>query len=119
MSKWKTVKKGLGSSRTPWFRSVMIAIGILGAGAAIIGAWRAPAPPILDPIGPQGGDELTLISFTATASDPDLDSFTFSLSGEPAGASINPATGEFTWVPTEAQDGVFMFDVVVTDINLE
>lgn len=119
MSKWKSEQRGFGLGSIPWFRSVTIAVGILGAGAAIIGAWRAPAPPVLDPIGPQSGDELTLITFTATASDPDLDSFTFSLTGEPAGASINPLTGEFTWVPTEGQDGVFMFDVVVTDVNLE
>lgn len=119
MSKWNKAKIGFGLGRLPWVRSALVVAGVLGAGAAIIGSWRAPAAPILDPIGPQSGDELTLITFTATAMDPDLDTFTFSLSGEPAGASINPATGEFTWVPTEGQDGVFMFDVVVTDVNLE
>ncbi len=31
-------------------------------------------------------------------------------------ASINPTTGVFTWMPTEAQGaGTFTFDVVVTD----
>ncbi|MDJ0959734.1 MAG: putative Ig domain-containing protein [Acidimicrobiia bacterium] len=75
-------------------------------------------PPILDPIGALGpivGDELTLISFTATGSDPDLDGVTFSLSGAPTGADIDPGTGVFTWTPTEAQDGVYDFDVTITD----
>ncbi len=39
----------------------------------------------------------------------------FSLSGEPAGASIT-AGGDFTWTPTEGQGpGVYTFDVVVSD----
>ncbi len=41
---------------------------------------------------------------------------TFSLEGAPAGASIDPVTGAFTWTPSEADGpGVFSFDVVVTD----
>ncbi|WP_345322605.1 putative Ig domain-containing protein, partial [Novipirellula rosea] len=35
----------------------------------------------------------------------------------PAGAVINPATGAFSWTPSEAQDGVHTFDVVVSDGN--
>jgi hypothetical protein len=34
----------------------------------------------------------------------------------PAGASIDPATGEFSWIPDEAQGpGVYSFDVCVSD----
>ncbi|MEM3129373.1 MAG: Ig domain-containing protein, partial [Nitrososphaerales archaeon] len=41
---------------------------------------------------------------------------TFSLVGAPAGASINPSTGVFTWTPTEEQGpDAYTFDVVVTD----
>jgi hypothetical protein len=56
------------------------------------------------------------LSFTATATDPDLDPLSFSLVGEPAGASINPLSGVFTWIPTESQGpGAYTFDVVVSD----
>ncbi len=75
-------------------------------------------PPVLDPIGAQVGDELTLFSFSAAASDPDLPAnvLTYSLAGTvPAGATIDPSTGDFTWTPTETQDGSYSFDVVVTD----
>jgi hypothetical protein len=33
----------------------------------------------------------------------------------PAGATINPATGVFTWTPTAAQSGAYAFNVSVTD----
>ncbi|HZE68365.1 MAG TPA: Ig-like domain-containing protein [Pyrinomonadaceae bacterium] len=61
------------------------------------------------------GSELT---FTAHASDVDVPSQTlvFSLVGAPAGASINPATGVFSWTPTAAQaENVYSFAVAVTD----
>jgi hypothetical protein len=44
---------------------------------------------------------------------------TYSLSNAPAGATINPGTGVFTWTPTEAQGpGVYPITVRVTDNNL-
>ena len=62
------------------------------------------------------GDELT---FTATATDPDLpaNTLTFSLdAGAPAGATIEPVSGVFTWTPTETQGpGTFDVTVRVTD----
>jgi len=75
--------------------------------------------PVLDPIGPQSGDEGTQITFTAAAADVDLPAqvLTFSLTGTvPEGAEIDPSTGEFTWTPTEAQGpGEFTFTVQVCD----
>ena len=58
--------------------------------------------PVLDPVGDQTVDEQTLLTFTATATDADLpaNTLTFSLSGEPAGASIDPVSGVFTWTPS-------------------
>jgi hypothetical protein len=57
------------------------------------------------------------LRFTATATDPDGDSLTFSLDPEqsPAGATINPQTGVFSWTPTAAQIGTFTVRVLVTD----
>ena len=76
-------------------------------------------PPVLDSIGNKSVDELTELTFTATATDPDVpaNTLTFSLdAGAPAGASIDPATGLFTWRPTEAQGpGSYPFAVRVTD----
>jgi hypothetical protein len=79
---------------------------------------EANLAPVLDSIGDWMVDEQTELSFTATASDPDLpaNSLTFSLVGAPEGATINASTGDFTWTPTEAQGPEsYTFDIVVTD----
>jgi hypothetical protein len=60
-------------------------------------------------------NELTLLSFAASATDPDGDALTFSLLNAPSGASITP-TGNFSWLPTEEQGpGTYSITVVVTD----
>lgn len=73
--------------------------------------------PTLDPIGNKVGNEESLITFTATATDPNAgQTLTYTLIGAPAGASIHPTTGVFTWVPTEAQGpGAYPLTVRVTD----
>ena len=74
--------------------------------------------PVLGAIGPKSVDELATLVFTATASDDDDDTLTFSLASDaPAGASINPTTGEFIWTPTELQDGTHSITVRVSDGN--
>jgi hypothetical protein len=59
------------------------------------------------------------LSFTAVGSDIDLpaQTLTYSLTGAvPAGASINPATGAFSWTPTAAQGGqIYTITVRVSD----
>ena len=58
------------------------------------------------------------LTFTATATDVDLPAQTLSFSlgtGAPTGASINPATGVFSWTPTRSQTGNFSVSVRVTD----
>ena len=60
-------------------------------------------------------DEQTPLAFTAVAADSGLTPV-FSLVGAPAGASIDPATGAFTWTPTEAQGpAMYQFAVRLTD----
>jgi hypothetical protein len=74
--------------------------------------------PVLDPIGDRTVNEGTLLSFDANATDPDAgQTLAFSLdAGFPAGSSINVATGEFNWIPTEEQGpGTYTFTVRVTD----
>ena len=74
--------------------------------------------PLLAPIDTQSAGELTTLSFTANASDPDQgDVLTYTLdAGAPGGASINPATGQFTWTPGETDGpGVYTITVRVRD----
>ncbi len=62
--------------------------------------------------------ELAPYTFTAQAHDTDSPSLTFSLAGAPAGAAIDPVTGQFSWTPTEAQGGTgapYAFKVRVSD----
>jgi PKD repeat protein len=64
------------------------------------------APPVLGEIGDKTVDEKTLLTFTAVASDADVppQQLVYSLApGAPAGSSINPTNGVFTWIPTAAQ----------------
>ncbi len=57
--------------------------------------------PVLDPIGNQNVDELSTLTFTATASDSDIptDTLTFTLDAASlaAGMTIDAATGDFNW----------------------
>ncbi|MDQ4141028.1 MAG: putative Ig domain-containing protein, partial [Bacteroidota bacterium] len=54
------------------------------------------------------------LSFTATATDANASQTkTYSLVNAPAGATINPQTGAFSWTPTQA--GTFKFFVQVSD----
>ncbi len=74
--------------------------------------------PVLAAIGNKTVDELATLAFTATATDPDAgDALTFSLDiDHPAGATIDPSTGAFSWTPTEANGpGTFGFAILVTD----
>jgi hypothetical protein len=77
------------------------------------------AAPVLGAIGNRAGNEQVTLSFTVLASDADVpaQTLTFSLdAGAPAGATIHPAAGQFSWVPTEAQGpGMYSVTIRVTD----
>ncbi len=74
-------------------------------------------PPELASIGNRVVDELTELTFTAAASDGNAtDALTFTLIDAPAGASLDPRTGEFRWVPGETDGPAdYSFTVRVTD----
>ncbi|HEX5031157.1 MAG TPA: putative Ig domain-containing protein [Candidatus Eisenbacteria bacterium] len=78
------------------------------------------AAPTLAAIGDKTVDEGSLLSFTATATDPDSDPLTFTLdAGAPTGAAITTG-GAFTWTPTEAQGpGIDPITVRVSDGSLD
>ncbi len=81
----------------------------------------ANSPPLLNPIGDKSVYELSLLNFTATASDPDAppQNLTFSIGpGAPSGANIT-VDGYFTWTPTEAQGpSNYTVRIVVSDGSL-
>ena len=77
--------------------------------------------PVLASIGDQTVDELSELTFTASATDADIpvQTLTYSIVGAPGGAAINPATGVFTWTPTEGQGAdSYIFTVTVSDGTL-
>lgn len=69
--------------------------------------------PVLANITEQAVQVNTPLVFTASATDPESDTLSFSLSGEPAGATIDSASGLFNWTPTET--GTFTFEIFVSD----
>jgi hypothetical protein len=77
------------------------------------------SPPVLDLIGDKNVNELSLLTFNVTASDPDGDPLTFSFgSSVPSGAYISE-DGSFAWTPTEAQGpGNYTIRIIVSDANL-
>jgi len=74
--------------------------------------------PKLAAIGHKTVDEETSLTFTAGATDSDLpaNSLTYNLVDAPPGATIDPATGAFSWTPSEAQGaGSYNVTFRVTD----
>ena len=72
--------------------------------------------PIIDPIGLRTVVENETLSFTATATDPEGAALTWSLgAGAPVGATIDPATGAFSWDTTGFALGDYSFEVCVSD----
>jgi len=79
------------------------------------------AAPVLGPVGNQVINEGNLLTFQVTASDADLPANTLTLSAAnlPAGATFDPATGVFSWTPTEAQGpGTYQVNFTVSDGSL-
>ena len=74
-------------------------------------------PPVLTAIGNKSVSWGQTLSFTATATDPDIpaNTLTFSLVGAPVGAAINGSSGAFSWTPGPTQIGGHTFTVRVTD----
>ena len=66
---------------------------------------------MLDSIGAKSVDEGSALTFTLDAYDADGDSLTYSATNLPAGASLNGATGAFSWTPADAGTYVLTFEV--------
>ena len=63
--------------------------------------------PVLSPIGDKTVDRGELLTFTISATDPDGDALAYSASSLPQGASFDPETQSFSWMPSSGQGGVY------------
>jgi hypothetical protein len=63
------------------------------------------------------GSEGSKLSFQAHATDPEQGALRFQLgTGVPAGATIDPVTGAFSWIPSEQQGpNEFVFEILVAE----
>ena len=72
--------------------------------------------PVLAIIGDKAVNELAALTFTASATDSNVLTFTLDATSIANGMTINPTTGAFSWTPTEAQGpGTFTTTITVTD----
>jgi hypothetical protein len=119
---------GNGLAQLSWYSSsqaleVIPQSQLIGPSAPSQPASAAVAPPNLPPLVTAISDQAvrasSSLNFTVSASDLDLppQTLTYSLNpGFPSGASINPATGQFSWTPLLAQyPGVYGVTLRVTD----
>jgi len=94
-------------------------LGAVGTGTLRVRVAELNQPPVIGAIEDRTVDEGELIQFNVPVTDADLpaNALRFSLAdGAPAGASIDPLTGRFTWAPSELQGGQsFSITVRVTD----
>jgi hypothetical protein len=71
--------------------------------------------PVFDSVSAQTIDENQTLSFIVHATDPDNDSVQLSVSGLPSGASFEPLTGNFSWVPSYNQAGNYSVQFTAAD----
>ena len=74
--------------------------------------------PTLDPIGDRTVDENESLTFTVVGHDSVGDNLTYSVTGLPAGATFNSATGAFNWTPNFNQAGTYHITFTVSDGSL-
>ncbi|NJO15722.1 MAG: beta-propeller fold lactonase family protein [Thioploca sp.] len=100
-------------------------LGHTGSGGArqdtdtlIIKVLPVNEPPVIETIAPQYGIPNKLLSFKVIATDPDVpkQDLTYQLIDDPPpGASIDSKTGQFKWIFSSTQVGIFELTVAVTD----
>ncbi|MDX2504820.1 MAG: Ig-like domain-containing protein, partial [Gammaproteobacteria bacterium] len=89
--------------------------------AIIITVGDVNRPPVLSPIGDQMVNEGELLSILLTASDPDGDGWSYSISGAPTGSSFvdnGDGTANFSWTPDFGLAGSYPVSFMVTDDGL-
>jgi len=72
-------------------------------------------PPVLDSIGNKSVNENSTLSFSISATDPDLNTITYSAQNLPAGATFVGQT--FSWTPNYTQAGSYPVTFIASDGN--
>lgn len=75
--------------------------------------------PVIDPLVDPTLDEGSLVQFIVSATDVDGDALNYSVVGVlPFGATFNPASQVFSWIPNHAQSGTYNVIFMVSDGSL-
>ncbi|HXJ39898.1 MAG TPA: LamG-like jellyroll fold domain-containing protein, partial [Bryobacteraceae bacterium] len=72
-------------------------------------------PPVFSPIASQSVSAGQTLQFTVSATDPNHYALTYSAAPLPAGASLDPITGVFSWTPTASQLGSYPITFTARD----
>ncbi len=71
--------------------------------------------PQLSPIGDKTVNEGSLLQFTVSATDTDVDALAYAALNRPSGAQFDPSTRVFSWTPSYSQAGSYSVNFTVTD----
>src|SRR3989339_994008 len=74
---------------------------------------KADSPPVLVSPGNKSVNENTLLTFGLSATDPDGDTVTYSMTKAPTNSTLNFVTGIFSWTPTYEQSGSYVITFTV------
>ncbi len=105
-----TMRAGSAGGSCPLTLSYVVVGDVAGNSVPVTvnnGTVNVDRPPVLANIGNKTVNEGTTLTFTVSANDPDGDPLTYSASGMPSGATFNPATKTFTWMPSYRQAGSY------------
>jgi YD repeat-containing protein/VCBS repeat-containing protein len=72
--------------------------------------------PVLAPVGNRSTDELVALEFVIAVTDADGDTIAFNAENLPAGSTLDPVTGAFSWTPGYEQAGSYQVTFHATDL---
>jgi len=72
-------------------------------------------PPVMAGLPNYTVDEGKQLYFTVSANDPNGDTLIYSASNLPAGASLDPGTGRFSWIPDYSQAGSYNLQFIASN----
>lgn len=105
------------ASNLDWVTSLKVWVNVLKDGISVQSnqvLLTLEQPPVLASLPNYTIDVGKLLSFTLNGSDPNGDSLIYSAANLPEGASLDPATGKFSWTPSNSQAGTYSVKFTVT-----
>ncbi|SFM85412.1 Ig-like domain-containing protein, partial [Methanolobus profundi] len=113
VASWTTKNKDIGTHYVNL--TVSDGYGSVDHQVVMITVTNVNSAPVLGEIGSQSVFEGQELAFTLNGTDPDNDPLTYSMSGEPAGATLDPSTGDFSWTPDYDDEGIHSIEFMVSD----